>query len=332
VKKSQPLYIYGPVPSRRLGYSLGVDILPFKTCSLDCIYCQLGTTEQKTVQRKTFFNINTILNQIKKAIATDQRIDTITFSGSGEPTLNVLIGKLIREIKKITSIPVAVLTNSTLFTNKTVRGALSQADLVVPSLDAATQEIFNRMNRPHPSLKIQKIIEGMIKFRQEFTREIWLEVLLVKGVNDSSSHIQKLKKLIAEINPDRIQLNTVVRPPAEKSAHPLSSQELKKMRKIFGKKAEVVAKFSRIQHLSVSQNLEEAILSIVARRPITLSDMSKSLGKHKNELTKYCDFLLEEGKIKVLTYEGKKFYESASSLNFVSELQKDKPSGERERE
>jgi wyosine [tRNA(Phe)-imidazoG37] synthetase (radical SAM superfamily) len=309
VQKWRSLHVYGPVPSRRLGFSLGVDLLPFKTCSLDCIYCQLGSTKRKRVQRKKYYDIDAIFRQIKKAIATEQRIDFITFSGSGEPTLNLSIGKLIQEIKKSTSIPVAVLTNSTLITRKSVREALSHADVVVPSLDAATQEIFVRINRPHASLRIQKIIMGLKKFRQEFKGKIWLEVLLVKGTNDSPSHIQKLKEAIEQINPDKIQLNTVVRPPAEKSAKPLSPKELENIRKIFGEKAEVVADLSRIQHLPASRNLEEAILSMVARRPVTLSDMSKSLGKHKNELIKYIDLLLKRNEIKFVIHRGKKYYE-----------------------
>jgi len=303
------MHIYGPVPSRRLGYSLGVDILPFKTCSLDCIYCQLGTTERKKVQRNKYFDVDAILGQIKNLIASGQRIDYITFSGSGEPTLNVFIGMLIREIKKNTQVPVAVLTNSTLLSQKSVRNALSDADLVVPSLDAATQEIFNRINRPHSSLKIRQVIEGLKIFRQEFSGKIWLEILLVKGVNDSPAHIKKLKKVISEINPDKIQLNTVVRPPAEKFALPLSPRELEKIREFFGKTAEVVAEFDKIQHRPISHDLKDAILAMVARRPVTLTDISKSLGKHKNELIKYCDILLKEGKIKLIIHEGKKFFE-----------------------
>ena len=303
------MHIYGPVPSRRLGYSLGVDILPFKTCSLDCIYCQLGTTERKKVQRNKYFDVDAILGQIKNLIASGQRIDYITFSGSGEPTLNVFIGMLIREIKKNTQVPVAVLTNSTLLSQKSVRNALSDADLVVPSLDAATQEIFNRINRPHSSLKIRQVIEGLKIFRQEFSGKIWLEILLVKGVNDSPAHIKKLKKVISEINPDKIQLNTVVRPPAEKAALPLSPRELEKIREFFGKTAEVVAEFDKIQHRPISHDLKDAILAMVARRPVTLADISKSLGKHKNELIKYCDILLKEGKIKLIIHEGKKFFE-----------------------
>jgi wyosine [tRNA(Phe)-imidazoG37] synthetase (radical SAM superfamily) len=242
-------------------------------------------------------------------IASGQRIDYITFSGSGEPTLNVFIGKLIREIKKNTSIPVAVITNSTLLSHKSIRNALSDADLVVPSLDAATQEIFERMNRPHASLKNRQVIEGLKNFRQEFSGKIWLEILLVKGVNDSPGHLKKLKKAISEINPDKIQLNTVVRPPAEKSAIPLSLLELEKIRKFFGNKAEVVAEFDKNQHRPISHDLKNAILAMVTRRPVTLTDMSKSLGKHKNELIKYSHILLKEGKIRLVIHKGKKFYE-----------------------
>ncbi|UCE42533.1 MAG: radical SAM protein [Candidatus Aminicenantes bacterium] len=309
------MHIYGPVPSRRLGYSLGVDILPSKTCSLDCIYCQLGHTDKKTVQRKKYFDVDSILSQIKNAIAAGHRIDYITFSGSGDPPLNVFIGKLIQEIKKNTSIPVAVLTNGTLLLHQSVRHALSNADLVVPSLDAATQEIFERVNRPHPSLKIRQVLEGLKNFRQEFCGKIWLEILFVKGMNDSPAHLKKLKKAVAEINPDKIQLNTVIRPPVEKSALALNYQELEKIREFFGTKAEIVAEFDKIRHRPESRDLKDAILAMVARRPVTLADMSKSLGKHKNELNKYCDILLMEGKIRIVIHEGKKFFKSQKQKN-----------------
>jgi wyosine [tRNA(Phe)-imidazoG37] synthetase (radical SAM superfamily) len=288
-----------------------VDILPFKTCTLDCIYCQLGSTKQKTIRRKKYFDVEVILGQIKKVIDSGRKIDTITFSGSGEPTLNVFIGELIKGIKKNTSIPVAVLTNSTLLMHKSVRNALSEADLVIPSLDAATQDIFKRMNRPHKSIKISQVIEGIKKFRQEFSGKIWLEILFVKGVNDSPTHLKKLKAVVSEINPDKIQLNTVVRPPAEKSSLPLSPQELANIRKFFGTKAEVVAEFKKSHEIPVPQDLKAAILAMAARRPVTLVDISKSTGKHKNELIKYCDILIKEGKLKLVNHEGKTFYESA---------------------
>jgi len=236
---------------------------------------------------------------------SDQKVDYITFSGSGEPTLNSSLGNLIKKIKEITTIPVAVLTNGTLLTKESVREALLHADLVIPSLDAATQEVFDRINRPHPSLKIRKIIEGLKKFRQDFKGSIWLEILLVKGINDSPPHIQKLKEAVIEIDPERIQLNTVV----------ISLSEMETVKKIFGKKAEIIAEFDKIQHTPSSLNLKDAVLAMVQRRPVTLQDMAVSLGKHKNELIKYVDMLIKEDKIRLATHEGQKYYEPFFSGN-----------------
>lgn len=301
--------IYGPVPSRRLGFSLGIDIIPSKTCSFDCIYCQLGPTTKKTVQRKEYVSWKKIFSQIKDVLSSRQRVDYITFSGSGEPTLNTAIGKLIREIKKITPIPVAVLTNSSLLSRESVRKALMNADLVVPSLDAATQEVFTQINRPHPSLKAEQIIEGLKKFRQEFKGSIWLEIMLVKGINDSPSHIRKLKEVIKEINPEKVQLNTVVRPPSERFAHPLSLKELEKIRSIIGENCEIIAEFKKKKQTPLSENLQATILSMIQRRPVTLSDISTSLGKNKNEILKYLNSLLKEGKIKLVIHKNLKYYE-----------------------
>lgn len=307
--KDIPSYIYGPVPSRRLGFSLGIDIIPFKACSFNCIYCQLGPTFRQTVKRKVYYPSSEILTQIKKVLESGKRIDYITFSGSGEPTLNSAIGILIRKIKKVTTIPVAVLTNSSLLSLQSVRDALKAADLVVPSLDAATQDILDKVNRPHPSLKIKKIIESLKEFRKEFKGDIWLEVMLVKGVNDSPDHLRKLKQVIEEINPDKIQLNTVVRPPAEKSAQALSLEELKGVIKILGEKSEIIAEFDKKEQKPPSENLESLLLSMIQRRPVTLTDLSVSIGKHKNEIIKYLNFLLKEGKIKVVEHKGLKYYE-----------------------
>ncbi len=304
-----PIHIYGPVPSRRLGFSLGIDIIPFKTCTLDCIYCQLGPTSDKTLQRNEYFSVEEILAQIKRKLSSEQKIDYLTFSGSGEPTLNTHLGKLIREIKKMTSLPVAVLTNSTLFFQKKVRAAMKDADLIVPSLDAATQEIFEKINRPCSSLKIKKIIEGLQAFRNEFKGSLWLEIMLVKDVNDSPSHIQKLKEAAEKINPDKIQLNTVIRPPAEKSARALSREELESIKREFGDHCEIIAEFDKRSFAASQENLEEAILGLIQRRPVTLSDISVSLGTHKSEIIKYLDFLLKEEKIRSVTHKGLKYFE-----------------------
>jgi wyosine [tRNA(Phe)-imidazoG37] synthetase (radical SAM superfamily) len=305
------VHVYGPVPSRRLGFSLGVDIIPFKTCSFNCVYCQLGRTPRKSIRRKKYFSLPEILSQIRRKISSRQRIDYITFSGSGEPTLNTALGKLIREIKKMTSIPVAVLTNSSLLTQKSVRRALMAADVVAPSLDAASAEILARVNRPHPSLKINKIIEGLVKFRREFKGSIWLEVMLLKGVNDSPSHIKKLKEAAARIKPDKVQLNTVVRPPAEKFARALGFKELEKIKKFLGKNSEIIAEFEKKPQKPSSENLDKVILSLVQRRPVTLQDISTSLGKNEKVIREHLHSLLERDRIKPIVHKGLTYYKKS---------------------
>jgi wyosine [tRNA(Phe)-imidazoG37] synthetase (radical SAM superfamily) len=307
--KDTKIHVYGPVPSRRLGYSLGVDILPPKTCTLDCIYCQLGRTPKTTVQRKTYYDQEDIITQIEEVLSSEKRIDVITFSGSGEPTLNKNLRKLIRDIKKITHIPVAVLTNATLLTDDRVRRDLLEADIVVPSLDAVTQNLFVKVNRPHASQKIDKIIRGLKVFRREFSGQIWLEIMLIRGINDSPDHIQKLKKIIAQISPNKIQLNTVIRPPAEEEAQPLTPAEMEKIRSVLGEDCEVIADFSESEQPPHATSLESAILTTVQRRPVTLSDMAAFLGKHPDEILKYLNKLMQKNQIKRVQHEGKTYFE-----------------------
>jgi len=302
-------HLYGPVPSRRLGYSLGVDLLPFKTCTLNCLYCQLGRTRKKTIRRNSFFSEKQILEEIREFLKTGTKVDFITFSGSGEPTLNKSIGRLIRKIKKMTSLPVAVLTNSTLLTRPEVRKDLMAADVVVPSLDGVIEKVFKKVNRPHPSLKAEKIIDGLIKFRQQFKGQIWLEVMLVKGVNDSAAHLKKLKQAIEKIHPDKIHLNTVVRPPAEKSARPLSPEEMAKIKEFLGEKTEVVASFRKKEQEKAPQDIAQAILAIVHRRPVTLEDLENSLGLTREELSLTLQHLLDSHQVKQLKHAGRLYYE-----------------------
>jgi wyosine [tRNA(Phe)-imidazoG37] synthetase (radical SAM superfamily) len=308
-------HVYGPVPSRRLGFSLGVDILPYKTCSFDCVYCQLGKTAQKTWRRGRFIPTYEILAQIRRAVRSGRRIDHITFSGSGEPTLNVEIGRLIREIKKVTSTPVAVLTNSSLLSRKSVRQALRAADVVVPSLDAATAAGFRRVNRPHPSIRVGNIIGGLERFRREFKGQIWLEIMLVKGVNDSPSDIQALKRVIDRINPDKVQLNTVVRPPAEKWAEPLGPKALENIKKELGGQAEVVVDFRKKTQALAARALRREILAMVERRPVTVKDMATSLGRKESEVRRELQTLLRWRRIRHCRHQGSVYYETLESSN-----------------
>lgn len=302
-------HVYGPVPSRRLGYSLGVDILPFKTCSLDCIYCQLGSSSRKSADLESYFCLNEILSQIKNAVESGKRIDTITFSGSGEPTLNAILGPLILEIKKFTDVPITVLTNSTLLLHAEVREALYNADRVVPSLDAVTQDIFERINRPHASIQIKDVIQGLQIFREGYSGQIWLEVMLVKDLNDSPQHIQKLKETIALLKPQKVQLNTVVRPPAEGFAQSLEKERMEEIREQLGSTAEIVVDFPRGEQSLTEKNIQTAIVAYIKRRPATLSDLATSLGIHTNEVIKHLDYLRKTGKIRVVHHSGQKYYE-----------------------
>jgi wyosine [tRNA(Phe)-imidazoG37] synthetase (radical SAM superfamily) len=301
-------FVYGPVASRRLGFSLGVDISPFKTCTLDCVYCQLGSTGKTTVRRGRWFPPEEILAQIKAAVDSGQRIDVITFSGSGEPTLSRDIGRLIREIKKMTGIPVAVLTNATLLTRKDVRRELAAADIVVPSLDAVPAPLFRRVNRPHASLDNRTIIDGLARFRDEFPGELRLEIMLVKGVNDSSAQVRALEAAVARIRPDRIELNTVVRPPADRTAKPLGSAALEKIRARLGPRAEVVAAFTRKEQAPAAGGLEGSILATVGRRPQTAADIAAALGRPLNEVDKTLTLLLGRRRVKKLVHEGRTYF------------------------
>ena len=224
-------YLYGPVKSRRLGFSLGISLTPYKTCDFDCIYCQLGKTTNLTLERKEYIRVSEIIDELKiwlnnnKEVA--QGLEYITLSGSGEPTLNTGFGELIVEIKKLTNLKIAVLTNTSFLADREIRRPLLAADLIVPSLDAVTQDLFNKIDRPYPGIKIEDIIAGLAALRREFRGKIWLEVMLIKGLNDDIRHIRKLKDVIDGINPDKIQLNSPVRTTAEAGIQAVGKPKLK---------------------------------------------------------------------------------------------------------
>ncbi|MCK4886124.1 MAG: radical SAM protein [Planctomycetes bacterium] len=301
-------YLFGPVPSRRLGFSLGVDIIPFKVCSLDCIYCQLGRTTEKTTQRKEYVPVAAVIEELKDWVQKGGKADYITLSGSGEPTLNSRFGDIIDEIKKITDIPVAVITNSTLLTDEAVRNACLKADLVVPSLDAADQEIFEKINRPASDINIEEITEALRLFRQQFKGKFWLEIFFIESVNTSDEHIAQLKKAVDIIKPDKIQLNTAVRPTAEKGINPMTYETLKAIADKLGDNAEVVASFSPSERGEHTQNRTDAVLSILKRRPCSLQDNCQSLAIHPNEALKYIGHFQQSKQISSEEKNGVIFY------------------------
>ena len=302
-------YIYGPVLSRRLGASLGIDLVPSKTCSYDCVYCQCGRTTNKTIQRKEYVPIARVIEEIKTFLpAYKGKLDYLTLSGAGEPTLNSGIGEVIRSLKKLSRIPVAVLTNSSLLWRADVRDELKQADLVMPSLDAATPMAFNFVNRPG-ALKIGEIINGLVEFRKQFTGKIWLEILLVQVYNDEIGNLKALKKAVKRICPDKIQLNTVTRPPAEDCAYPLDANRLRRLARFFGPRAEIIAD----REISVTQaggqsNIPGRIIALLARRPCVMPEIGSSLGIDQAIVTQYIADLKDKKKIQYTIINSKMYY------------------------
>jgi wyosine [tRNA(Phe)-imidazoG37] synthetase (radical SAM superfamily) len=304
-------YVYGPVPSRRLGVSLGVDLIPKKICTYDCIYCQIGRTTRQTMERKEYCPPRSVLQDCREALREwGDRVDYVAISGSGEPTLNQAIGEVIAGIKELTPCPVAVITNSSLIYQAEVRQALLLADVVMPSLDAATTPAFQTINRPHPSLEIAQIIQGLADFRREYKGKIWLEVLLCRGVNDGREEIEALRKAIGAIQPDKVQLNTVVRPAMEDYAVALSSDTMEQIRASLGGKAEIIAEFAGHGQTIPGEHLEEEIIHLIQRRPVTPDDLARILGLHNLEITKILDKLTKEGRITYRVFNHQLYYET----------------------
>ncbi len=237
-------YIYGPIKSRRLGLSLGLSLTADKICDLDCIYCQWGSAGKTVLERKEYVKAGQIIQELEAWMQKHPReakeLEFVTLSGLGEPTLNTCIGELITRVKEVTGSKIAVITNSTLLGDPQVRRGLLKADLIVPSLDAVDPRLFKQIDRPHAGIELSRIIEGLVALRQEFAGLIWLEVMLVAGINDGLDHIRELKKVIDRVNPDRIQLNSPVRKTAESNVFPVEKTKLEEIRKILGDKAEII--------------------------------------------------------------------------------------------
>ena len=303
-------YLYGPVPSRRLGRSLGVDIVPFKFCTLDCVYCQLGKTTEKTIQRSDFGNLEEILVELKDKLAEGLQADFITIGGSGEPTLNSRLGELIDGIKKITDIPVAILTNGTLLYREDVRADCAKADVVLPSLDAGSEQIFQKINCPHSGLNIEQLISGLCEFRKKFAGQIWLEVFLIDGFNTDTGQIIKIKDAVRRICPDKVQLNTAVRPAIDPSVKCLSPEKLRNIADQLGENCEVIADFSSQNTNEKFQSRAEDLLSILKRRPCSLGDISSALNMDRNEAIKHITFLQQQGLVNSVQKGGIIFFKA----------------------
>lgn len=301
-------YLFGPVPSRRLGRSLGVDVIPYKTCTYDCIYCQLGTTTRLTVEREAFVPVGAVLNELDAALGKGAPPDYITLSGSGEPTLYAELGPLIAGIKARTTIPVAVLTNGSLLWDADVRREVSRADLIIPSLDAGDAVLFRCVNRPHAGITFEQMLGGLVALRADFPGPVWLEVMLLAGMTAIPSEVAKIRRQIERINPDRVQVNTVVRPPARDFAFPVPAARLAQLTGQLGPRAEVICDEQEIHEAPTAAATRGDIIDLLVRRPCSLEDIAHGLGMHPNEVVKHLDYLAEGQWLTMTWQQGKRFY------------------------
>jgi len=292
-------YLYGPVPSRRLGRSLGIDLVPHKTCTYDCIYCQLGKTTRKTLERREYVPTADVLEELREKLSSGIACDYISLAGSGEPTLHAGAGELIAKIKEMTKIPVSVITNGSLLCLPEVREALLGADLVIPSLDAGDAALFEYVNRPHPDIVFEQMAEGLVEFARRYSGRLWLEVLLVSGVTGLPSEANKISAWVERIRPEKVQLGTVTRPALEDYACGVDPKQMKKLAGLFTGKVELMESApTQISPSKVSSDATEAdILNLLARRPCTLEGVALGLNLHAHDAAKRLERLLKGGRI-----------------------------------
>jgi wyosine [tRNA(Phe)-imidazoG37] synthetase (radical SAM superfamily) len=309
-------YVFGPVPSRRLGRSLGIDPIPLKTCNWNCVYCQLGRTSPLTKERREYTPSQEIIDEVQHALDAHLpgQIDWLTFVGSGEPTLHSGLGWLIRQVKARTDIPVAVITNGSLLNNQEVREEISLADAVLPSLDAGSTWLYLRINRPSPRFGFDQLLEGLGRFRQVYSGQLWVEVMLIKGLNDSEKTLLEIAHVLEEIHPDQVHINLPTRPPAEAWVKPPDIEGLKRAAAILGNMAKVLLPSGGDFDLSGYTDVTEAILSIITRHPMREEELRRALVKYKpGKMEAALASLINSGHAQIVERNGTRFWSTAGA-------------------
>lgn len=309
-------YVFGPVPSRRLGQSLGIDTIPLKTCNWNCVYCQLGRTRPVTNERKDYFSPGEIASEIEEALQAHRpgKIDWVTFVGSGEPLLHASSGWLIRKVKQMTDLPVAVITNGSLLYLPEVRQELAVADAVLPTLDAGTEDLYRRVNRPHPEVTFKRLVEGLIAFRDEYQGKLWVEVMLVKGLNDGPETLRDIANVLKRVRPDEVHINLPSRPPAETWVLPPTDESLMQALAILGIVAEVVHPAEGSFDLSGYDDPVDAILTIITRHPMREAELERALSRWSpGNVRKVLADLEASSRAQVVERYGVRFWSAAPS-------------------
>jgi wyosine [tRNA(Phe)-imidazoG37] synthetase (radical SAM superfamily) len=309
-------YVFGPVPSRRLGRSLGIDPIPLKTCNWNCIYCQLGRTRPVVNRRKEYIAPDLIVAQVSRFLDEHDQadIDWVTFVGSGEPLLNAALGRMILEVKALTDIPVAVITNGTLLHIPAVRQELFPADAVLPSLDAGSPELYRKVNRPHARIPFDLHLQGLIEFGHEYEGILWPEVMLIHNINDTAEALIDLAAALRKIEPDCIHLNVPSRPPAETWVQPASEEGVLRAMAILGDIAKVVHPTQGKYERGSEIDSLDAILAIIQRHPMREDEVMRTLTHWEAENARQTfDRITASGKIQIVKRHGVRFWCSPDS-------------------
>ncbi len=308
--------VFGPVPSRRLGQSLGVDPIPLKICNWNCIYCQLGRTRPVTNERRNFFKKEVIVSQVKEALETHnpEDIDWITFVGSGETTLQTGLDEMIMGIKAFSDLPIAVITNGSLLYRPEVRKELLAADAILPSLDAGNPSLYRRINRPHPECTFERLVKGLIAFRKEYRNKLWVEVMLLKGVNDDENSLKEIAHLLEKINPDEVHVVQPTRPASETWVKPPDADGLERAHAVLGEVAKIILPAKGSFDLSGEEDLVAAIMGIITRHPMKEAEVKEALVKWSPEIVRETlNQLAESGRVQLVTRDGIHFWSTSEA-------------------
>jgi len=294
-------YLFGPVPSRRLGISLGIDLVEPKTCNFDCIYCECGKSLKLIDERKSYIDNEKMLEELKEVLAFLEP-DYITFSGAGEPTLNSDLKNIISEVKKISTAKLAVITNSSTLYIEEVRNSLLGANLVIPSLDSVLEDSFKKINKPLGKIKLKDILEGLKKFTKEYSGKIFLEIFIVEGVNDREKDLKAFVNYLKTLKVDKIQLNSLSRPGAYEDVKPASMKRLEEIKTYFTEQGisnvEIIKKFKKRSEIkNYDKKVEELLVNMLKKRSYEIKDLETVLGLSEERLYKYLSVLEKDKKI-----------------------------------